>query len=858
MKKGSLVFLACALVLMGLSGSSVKAQNLQSPPPPCMPVAAYPAGYIPFTSIYYISAPNAAGDVLLVGNMSVANFQNLSLVPVQNQPGHQPFCDTLPLTANAKYFAYVPTVTERLGTFSDFSDLLVNPQTFVPYPDGVIPATDLPGGESGLNVFAWRLTPGETVFISTYLGGQIIRVDGNIGRFRVASVGPSCGDFPGCFHPEGLAVGPDNKVYIADPSHGKISRMNQDGSQFETVFQFTGASSCNFGDASFPGITPEGPAFSSSPSGDLYFNTSYCPSGVYVIPGAGTTPFGGTFAAPINVIPACIEGACFTPGFGEGATFDNADKLVEVDVAKNSLYTLAPPYTAGTPTLLTSGLNAPTGVALNRATGQLFVNDRGPSAPAISAIAANGAASTYLVSFPGPGTSCTSTTPAVDAPNFMQFDASGHLFVVTAQDGSGGCGKVWRVDPPASAGGNPTATLLLDLQSAVSSEIVSSNRAIGLALPATQGTSQFFTLSGNGGTVTATYDGDAADITWTYPAGFVPDGALLAVTPKETTQAQWTTESGNYPGSTLATVAGSGGGGVVWEAICTFNGLPCPQQPTLDYKTVTSWSSDETNFCESSPGSPGLLKSPVGLNTWENIISACSDSRTVPDPAMGGSSCCGFSDWAAVEHVVQPAGVNQPTVTISSPTNGAIYTVNQVVDASFACNPTAGTAPVVSCAGTVANNNPIDTASPGPKTFSAVATVNTGNSGHSSVNYSVSPFQFVGFTAPVSNPPVVNIVNAGRAIPIKFQVLDGNNNPVTNLTSPPVNIQDTQVSCAALNTTIGNTVDATATGNSGFQNLGGGFYQFNWATSKAWSGTCREIQVSLGDGITHIADFQFH
>jgi hypothetical protein len=57
-------------------------------------------------------------------------------------------------------------------------------------------------------------------------------------------------------------------------------------------------------------------------------------------------------------------------------------------------------------------------------------------------------------------------------------------------------------------------------------------------------------------------------------------------------------------------------------------------------------------------------------------------------------------------------------------------------------------------------------------------------------------------------------------------------------------------------TTIGAVV-ADVTGGSGLQSFGGGSYQFNWKTSKAWAGTCRTIQVNLLDGINHIAVFKF-
>ena len=59
------------------------------------------------------------------------------------------------------------------------------------------------------------------------------------------------------FLPEGLAIGPDGKLYVCVPLNDKILRMNQDGTQVETVY--SGAMPTG----------PEGPSFNGN---DLFFN----------------------------------------------------------------------------------------------------------------------------------------------------------------------------------------------------------------------------------------------------------------------------------------------------------------------------------------------------------------------------------------------------------------------------------------------------------------------------------------------------------------------------------------------------------------------------------------------------------
>lgn len=60
-----------------------------------------------------------------------------------------------------------------------------------------------------------------------------------------------------------------------------------------------------------------------------------------------------------------------------------------------------------------------------------------------------------------------------------------------------------------------------------------------------------------------------------------------------------------------------------------------------------------------------------------------------------------------------------PTITLTSPTDGASYSQDQVVKASYSCLDTQS--PPVSCLGTVAKGSPIDTSSVGEHTFKIIA-----------------------------------------------------------------------------------------------------------------------------------------
>jgi hypothetical protein len=52
-------------------------------------------------------------------------------------------------------------------------------------------------------------------------------------------------------------------------------------------------------------------------------------------------------------------------------------------------------------------------------------------------------------------------------------------------------------------------------------------------------------------------------------------------------------------------------------------------------------------------------------------------------------------------------------------------------------------------------------------------------------------------------------------------------------------------------------VEEYASGSSGLQNLGDGYYQYNWKTPKTYANSCKTLRLDLGEGIYHTAAFQF-
>lgn len=118
------------------------------------------------------------------------------------------------------------------------------------------------------------------------------------------------------------------------------------------------------------------------------------------------------------------------------------------------------------------------------------------------------------------------------------------------------------------------------------------------------------------------------------------------------------------------------------------------------------------------------------------------------------------------------------------------------------------------------------------------------------VSYDVSTF-----SQPVDNLPTLNIAKAGSTVPLKFKVTDSTGGPVTDLTAADVEVTSTQGGDGC-GTDAGTDSIETYVASSGLQNLGGGAYQFNWATPKSYKNQCRIMTVTAGGG-TRSAAFQF-
>jgi hypothetical protein len=102
------------------------------------------------------------------------------------------------------------------------------------------------------------------------------------------------------------------------------------------------------------------------------------------------------------------------------------------------------------------------------------------------------------------------------------------------------------------------------------------------------------------------------------------------------------------------------------------------------------------------------------------------------------------------------------------------------------------------------------------------------------------------------SPPIMNEMNAGRSVPLKFS-LAGNQGLAVFATGYP---KSRQIQCNLLNPV--DPVEGTILGSNSFTyDPVTDTYTYVWKTEKAWAGTCRQVSVQFIDGQTYLLNFMF-
>jgi hypothetical protein len=263
----------------------------------------------------------------------------------------------------------------------------------------------------------------------------------------------------------------------------------------------------------------------------------------------------------------------------------------------------------------------------------------------------------------------------------------------------------------------------------------------------------------------------------------------------------------------------------------------------LDCSIVELGSSVIASFSCVDPGDSD--PSPACVGDVANGTSVDTSTPGEHELSVTGTDATGNTRTRTIRYTV--VDTTDPSITITSPAVTS-YLLNQSVAADYKCSDAGG---VATCSGPVLDGVQIDTASIGSKVFTVNAEDDAGNTASATVSYSVD-VGFAGFQQPI-DVTALNVAKAGKTVPVKWRLVDANGLPV--LSWPSATITATSLACS-----LGSSPDQIeeyAAGASGLQNLGNGYYQFNWATPKSYANSCKTLHLSLGDGADHTAQFQF-
>jgi hypothetical protein len=252
--------------------------------------------------------------------------------------------------------------------------------------------------------------------------------------------------------------------------------------------------------------------------------------------------------------------------------------------------------------------------------------------------------------------------------------------------------------------------------------------------------------------------------------------------------------------------------------------------------------SDVSLACTASDSGSGLAAaSPASFNLSTSVVEGTEDSNA----STGSRTICDALDNCVT---AGPLGGNKvdkkgPTITISVPAS-ASYVLNESITADYGCAD--GGSGVATCAGPVVPGDPVDTTSPGAKSFVVSATDAVGNTASRSVNYDVTHQLCVLFDQ-------TRAYKLGSTVPIRLQLCDAG--------SSNMSTADIVVSAAGLtkkDSTASSVVEDAGNSNpdSNFRfdaALAG--YIFNLSTKGLSTGTWALSFTVTNDPILHSVEF---
>jgi len=336
------------------------------------------------------------------------------------------------------------------------------------------------------------------------------------------------------------------------------------------------------------------------------------------------------------------------------------------------------------------------------------------------------------------------------------------------------------------------------------------------------------TLDGTGSTPGS---GTISSYTWKEGATTLGSGATLAVSLSAGTH--------NITLTVMDTGGGSDSDDVVINIVDT-------QAPVI---TVTG-ADPFTVECHTSFADPGATATDGCAGSVPVTPSGSVDVNTPGSYLITYSATDGVNP-ATATRTVNVVDTTPPA--ISCPANIIAILPPNSMATSMVVNYPAVTA-TDSCSSSVTVNSTPASGSVFPVGTTTVNATASDGTNTSNCSFTVTVlYNFAGFFPPISNPPVVNVVNAGRAIPVKFSLSGYKGLNIFAPNSPASG----EVACNSSDPAVTLVDTVTAGGSSLSYDASSDQYVYIWKTDPSWAGTCRQLVVQLIDGSIHRADFRF-
>ena len=239
------------------------------------------------------------------------------------------------------------------------------------------------------------------------------------------------------------------------------------------------------------------------------------------------------------------------------------------------------------------------------------------------------------------------------------------------------------------------------------------------------------------------------------------------------------------------------------------------------------WTANDPVLGDGSAGSGSGAVSPAS-STFNTTGTGHSASAAATD--LAGNTGTGYLSGVNLDASNPSVGLVCPTTVPLGGTATASWTASD-----------SGSGLATAASGSVA----LETDTVGTKT--ATAPTASDNVGHTSVPVSCQfrvVYGFAGLFAPIDRPNTMNVSKAGQSIPLKWRLTDAHGHPVLDLDTATVTV-------SGINCLLGasdDLVEEVAPGGSGLQNLGDGYYQINWKTPTTYAGSCKSLNLDVGEG----------